>query len=419
VSWLLAQIGLCLLLAALAGWFIGWRLRGFRDQDRIEDLRQTMLATKDAHDREVNESRRRVEELESRLARAADTSRGRATANAPRRAAPVETLGRLETAQPEPVETPPVRPRIAELAAATPEAGTSPAARADVAAPTHVAAAERERRREAEAALRRKTAAVLSFQSEIEALREAVAEKAAEMARLEDRLAGSAAAAEELAGARAHAEAIEAQLRKKQAELERAETAAAAQRVAEQELRQEIALRETRINELRNRCAEIESKLLAATEEAASVAATARPAAESKALAEELDEARRLLQRQIERNRKQEAVHRAVVQQLETDKARLRTAAASAAPARSAPSPRQPVLEQRSDELAEILGIGPVYARQLRALGVDTYAQIAAWTEDDIEEIARGLATYPKRIRSGRWIEQAQALAQGSRARAD
>ncbi|NIY45677.1 MAG: hypothetical protein GWN22_18885, partial [Gemmatimonadetes bacterium] len=67
--WLLAQIGLLLLLAAIVGWFIGWSVRGFRAQDRVEDLRQELAVTKDINDRELSEARRRVGELEGRLAR--------------------------------------------------------------------------------------------------------------------------------------------------------------------------------------------------------------------------------------------------------------------------------------------------------------------------------------------------------------
>ena len=81
--WLLAQIGLSLLLAAMAGWFVGWYLRAFRDQDRVEDLRQTILATKDVKDRELNELRRRAEDLEAQLERMSETSvRSVATAGA-------------------------------------------------------------------------------------------------------------------------------------------------------------------------------------------------------------------------------------------------------------------------------------------------------------------------------------------------
>ena len=173
--WLLAQIGLSLLLAAMAGWFVGWYLRAFRDQDRVDDLRQTILATKDVKDRELNELRRRAEDLEAQLERMSDTSvRSVATAGA-------TTATAVEIPHFDDQDRDPEPARLVEVGA--PSAGSH----AEIGEPAElagVAAAERARRREADAALRRKTSVVLGLQAEIEALRDAVEEKAAEIARL-------------------------------------------------------------------------------------------------------------------------------------------------------------------------------------------------------------------------------------------
>ncbi|MEZ4588458.1 MAG: hypothetical protein R2909_18930 [Gemmatimonadales bacterium] len=62
------------------------------------------------------------------------------------------------------------------------------------------------------------------------------------------------------------------------------------------------------------------------------------------------------------------------------------------------------------DDLTLIKGIGPVLAARLRERGVTRLEQVAAWTEDDIEEIGRALGAFPDRIRRDRWVEGAREL---------
>jgi predicted flap endonuclease-1-like 5' DNA nuclease len=52
----------------------------------------------------------------------------------------------------------------------------------------------------------------------------------------------------------------------------------------------------------------------------------------------------------------------------------------------------------------------------LHALGVTSYAQIAAWNEEDIDRIDAQLGTFEGRIRRDSWIEQAKLLAAGDMA---
>jgi large subunit ribosomal protein L21 len=72
--------------------------------------------------------------------------------------------------------------------------------------------------------------------------------------------------------------------------------------------------------------------------------------------------------------------------------------------------------QKRSDELVHVSGVGPAFAKALREAGIDTYAQIAAWTDSDIERYATALGAHAKRIRTDRWVEQARELARTSRA---
>jgi F-type H+-transporting ATPase subunit gamma len=62
-----------------------------------------------------------------------------------------------------------------------------------------------------------------------------------------------------------------------------------------------------------------------------------------------------------------------------------------------------------SDDLETIIGIGPVINTKLRAMGIVTFAQVAAWSAADAERIG-GELDFPGRIERENWIEQARAM---------
>ena len=62
-----------------------------------------------------------------------------------------------------------------------------------------------------------------------------------------------------------------------------------------------------------------------------------------------------------------------------------------------------------ADDLEVIEGIGPVINGQLRAMGITTFAQVAAWTTADAERIGAEL-DFPGRIEREQWIDQARQL---------
>ena len=64
------------------------------------------------------------------------------------------------------------------------------------------------------------------------------------------------------------------------------------------------------------------------------------------------------------------------------------------------------------DDLKLIVGIGPVLERMMQQLGVNSYRQIARWTERDIDEFNARLSEFPGRIRRDAWVTQARALHQ-------
>lgn len=63
------------------------------------------------------------------------------------------------------------------------------------------------------------------------------------------------------------------------------------------------------------------------------------------------------------------------------------------------------------DDLTQIEGIGEFIAQKLNSIGVFTYADIAAWTPDQLDAITTQIGYLPGRIAKDRWVEQAQQLA--------
>ncbi|WP_458790466.1 50S ribosomal protein L21 [Yoonia sp. MH D7] len=62
------------------------------------------------------------------------------------------------------------------------------------------------------------------------------------------------------------------------------------------------------------------------------------------------------------------------------------------------------------DDLTQISGVGPVIVGKLNDLGVTTFAQIAAWTPEDIESMDEKL-NFKGRIDRDNWLAQAADLA--------
>lgn len=68
------------------------------------------------------------------------------------------------------------------------------------------------------------------------------------------------------------------------------------------------------------------------------------------------------------------------------------------------------------DDLTRIKGLGPKLAALLGQLGVTSFAQIAAWSEDDIAAIDPKLGAFAGRPTRDKWAEQARLLADGDKA---
>ncbi|MDZ4734431.1 MAG: hypothetical protein SGJ16_12715 [Nitrospirota bacterium] len=62
----------------------------------------------------------------------------------------------------------------------------------------------------------------------------------------------------------------------------------------------------------------------------------------------------------------------------------------------------------QTDDLSKIHGIGPVFARTLNKMGLHSFGQIARWTSEDINKVAKKLYTAPDRIKRDKWIDEAK-----------
>jgi len=66
-----------------------------------------------------------------------------------------------------------------------------------------------------------------------------------------------------------------------------------------------------------------------------------------------------------------------------------------------------------ADDLTRIKGLGPKLAALLGEFGITTFAQIAAWTPEEIERIDAKLGRFSGRIERDQWVAQARLLAAG------
>jgi large subunit ribosomal protein L21 len=90
-------------------------------------------------------------------------------------------------------------------------------------------------------------------------------------------------------------------------------------------------------------------------------------------------------------------------------------AVAAAAPApkaekKAAPKKAAAPAAEGADDLKKLSGVGPALEKKLLENGVTTFAQIAAWTADDIAEFDEKLS-FKGRIEREGWVEQAKELA--------
>ncbi|SFR39017.1 LSU ribosomal protein L21P [Yoonia tamlensis] len=102
------------------------------------------------------------------------------------------------------------------------------------------------------------------------------------------------------------------------------------------------------------------------------------------------------------------------------DKSGVKAAVNGAAPVAAAPAAKKaapkkaaaPKAAAGSDDLKKLSGVGPALEKKLLEAGVTTFAQIAAWTPEDVAAMDEKLS-FKGRIEREGWIAQAVELAKG------
>ena len=87
-------------------------------------------------------------------------------------------------------------------------------------------------------------------------------------------------------------------------------------------------------------------------------------------------------------------------------------AAAPKAEKAEKPAKAKKAAKGEGDDLSQISGVGPVIVGKLNDTGITTFAQIAAWTDADVEAIEEKLS-FKGRVGREDWIAQAKDLAKG------
>jgi len=93
-------------------------------------------------------------------------------------------------------------------------------------------------------------------------------------------------------------------------------------------------------------------------------------------------------------------------------KAAPKAAAEEKAPAKKAAPKKTAAKIDGTDDLTRISGVGPVMVKKLHANGVTTFAQIAAWTPEEVAAMDDVL-NFKGRIDRDEWLKQAAEFAKG------
>ena len=80
---------------------------------------------------------------------------------------------------------------------------------------------------------------------------------------------------------------------------------------------------------------------------------------------------------------------------------------ADAPKAEAKAAPKKAAKADGADDLKQLSGVGPALEKKLHEAGVTTFAQIAAWTEEDVAAMDEKLS-FKGRIEREGWIEQAK-----------
>jgi large subunit ribosomal protein L21 len=74
-------------------------------------------------------------------------------------------------------------------------------------------------------------------------------------------------------------------------------------------------------------------------------------------------------------------------------------------------APKKAAAKAGNDDLTKLDGLGPAFAKKLNEAGVTSFAQIAAWTEADLDSLNETITGLKAKAEANNWIEAAKSLA--------
>lgn len=72
-----------------------------------------------------------------------------------------------------------------------------------------------------------------------------------------------------------------------------------------------------------------------------------------------------------------------------------------------------PKAKTASDDLTQLNGVGPAFAKKLNEAGVTSFAQVAAWKAADLDALDADIPGIKAKAETGDWVKQAKELAKG------
>ena len=82
--------------------------------------------------------------------------------------------------------------------------------------------------------------------------------------------------------------------------------------------------------------------------------------------------------------------------------------------AKAAPKAKAaPAAKAAHDDLTQLNGVGPAYAKKLTEAGITSFAQVAAWKAADLDALDADIPGIKAKAETGDWVKQAKDLAKG------
>jgi len=96
---------------------------------------------------------------------------------------------------------------------------------------------------------------------------------------------------------------------------------------------------------------------------------------------------------------------------LDAKPAKVEADAPAEAPKAAAKAKAAPAAAAGADDLTQLTGVGPAFAKKLNEAGVTSFAQIAAWDAAEIERLDGEISGLKGKAEKGDWVAEAKGFA--------